>query len=61
MSEIKLRHKRFGLTHPTWDAPECFYYDSAAEAEAAMRRTYGDDSGHLVVGIWPTTHTKDDE
>lgn len=51
MSEIKPRHKRFGLTHPTWSGPDCFYYDSAAEAYAAIRKIYGDNSGHLVVEV----------
>jgi hypothetical protein len=46
-----LRHKPFGLTHPTWDGPSCFYYATENEAWAAIERTYGKDSGHLVVGV----------
>ena len=61
MSEIVLRHKRFGLTHPTWDGPACFYYDSAAEAEARIRKTYGDNSGHLIVEVLWTTPATEDE
>lgn len=46
-----LRHKPFGTTHPTWEQPTNFYYDTEAEAWAAIERVYGPDSGHLVVGV----------
>lgn len=46
-----LKHKPFGLTHPTWIGPSCFMYDTEEQAWAAIDRTYGADSGHLVVGV----------
>ena len=46
-----LQHKPFGLTHPTWKQPGCFLYDTENEAWAAIERTYGPDSGHLVVAV----------
>jgi hypothetical protein len=48
-----LRHKPFGLTHPTWNHPDAFNYATAAEAQEAILRVYGPDSGHLVVGVLP--------
>lgn len=49
--EIELKHKPFGLAHPTWERPDCFRYDTAEDAAAAVIRTYGDGSGHVVVGV----------
>jgi hypothetical protein len=46
-----LRHKPFGLTHPTWERPECFIFTTEAEARAAILRTYGEGSGHLTVRV----------
>lgn len=46
-----LKHKPFGLTHPTWGHPDCFNYDTAEDAASAIVRVYGENSGHLVVGV----------
>jgi len=43
----------YGLDHPTWPAPDCFQYDTADEAFAAIDKVYGPDSGHLVIGPVP--------
>lgn len=50
-AEKDLRHKPFGLTHPTWDQPSCFYYATENEAWEAIGEVYGEGSGHLVVGV----------
>lgn len=54
MKYDRLQHKPYGLTHPTWGDPSCFYYDTPEEAHAAMVKTYGENSGHLVVGVIST-------
>lgn len=39
----------FGLDHPTWKYPACFFYSTAETAREAIERVYGSDSGHIVV------------
>lgn len=43
----------FGLDHPTWPHPDCFHYDTAEAAWAAIEKVYGPDSAHIVVGPVP--------
>lgn len=58
---------RYGLDHPTWARPECFFYDSLEAALEAIEETYGLNSGHIVVRLdrvsddLPTAHRREDE
>jgi hypothetical protein len=40
----------YGLSHPTWGRPDCFFYDTADDAAGAILRVYGENSGHVVIG-----------
>ncbi|HKO27581.1 MAG TPA: hypothetical protein VJU80_09005 [Solirubrobacteraceae bacterium] len=46
-----LRTGLFGLDHPTWSDPACFYYKSAEQARDVIREVYGPDAEHVVVEI----------
>lgn len=48
-AEYEWSEQKYGLYHPTWDAPDCFYSTTAENALAAAIRTYGEGSGHIVV------------
>jgi hypothetical protein len=48
---MKHEMKPFGAWHPSWAQPALFNYDSAEEARARLTKTYGADSGHVVVEI----------
>lgn len=47
---------RFGLDHPTWPRPTCFFYRTANEARAALVKVYGEDSGHVVIRMERVEH-----
>lgn len=46
-----MNFKPFGIAHPSWIEPTCWYYDTAEEAAEAIRKVYGENSGHVVVGV----------
>lgn len=45
------RWKSFGAWHPTWHEPSNFHHDTAEAAKASLERTYGPNSGHIVVEV----------
>jgi hypothetical protein len=42
--------KPWGISHPGWKAPTCFFFDSAEEARASIVKVYGPNSEHIAYG-----------
>jgi hypothetical protein len=58
-----IRVHAFGMMHPSWRGPECFYYDTSEQAQAAIVKVYGPDTDHRVVErqfrVIPPANNKD--